>query len=162
MHLRGNGTDAHIEHFESIRDSIGSVVGVEHTDRVSARVRVRLEQPLEKRCDGLGSAPPRPPGSGGARRASARARTERAARAATRNHLLEGKPNADAVRPRLSRAARGGVTAHGAGELPARNVANVGYLLYADHLLAVELAGTLLLVATVGAVAIAQRRGSAA
>jgi NADH-quinone oxidoreductase subunit J len=48
----------------------------------------------------------------------------------------------------------------GAGELPARNVANVGYLLYADHLLAVELAGTLLLVATIGAVAIAQRRGA--
>jgi NADH-quinone oxidoreductase subunit J len=50
----------------------------------------------------------------------------------------------------------------GAGELPARNVANIGFVLYADHLLAVELAGTLLLVATVGAVAIAQRRGSAA
>jgi len=47
----------------------------------------------------------------------------------------------------------------GSGELPARNVANIGYLLYADHLLAVELAGTLLLVATIGAVAIARRRG---
>ena len=47
----------------------------------------------------------------------------------------------------------------GTGELPARNVANVGMLFYADHLLAVELAGTLLLVATVGAVAIAHRRG---
>lgn len=46
----------------------------------------------------------------------------------------------------------------GSGELPARNVGNLGYLLYADHLLAVELAGTLLLVATVGAVAIAHRR----
>jgi NADH:ubiquinone oxidoreductase subunit 6 (subunit J) len=50
----------------------------------------------------------------------------------------------------------------GAGELPARTVGNLGYLLYADHLLAVELAGTLLLVAAVGAVAIAQRRGAAA
>jgi hypothetical protein len=50
----------------------------------------------------------------------------------------------------------------GAGELPARNVANIGFVLYANHLLAVELAGTLLLVATVGAVAIAQRRGPAA
>jgi NADH:ubiquinone oxidoreductase subunit 6 (subunit J) len=35
-------------------------------------------------------------------------------------------------------------------------------LLYADHLLAVELAGTLLLVATIGTVAIAHRRGTAA
>jgi NADH:ubiquinone oxidoreductase subunit 6 (subunit J) len=46
----------------------------------------------------------------------------------------------------------------GAADLPARNVANVGYLLYSEHLLAVELAGTLLLVATVGAVAVAGRR----
>ena len=38
----------------------------------------------------------------------------------------------------------------------------MGYALYADHLLAVELAGTLLLVATIGAVAIAGRRGGAA
>jgi NADH-quinone oxidoreductase subunit J len=46
----------------------------------------------------------------------------------------------------------------GAGQLPARNVGNLGYLLYTDHLLAVELAGTLLLVATIGAIAIAQRK----
>jgi hypothetical protein len=49
----------------------------------------------------------------------------------------------------------------GAGDLPARNVGNLGLLLYADHLLAVELAGTLLLIATIGAVAIAHRRGGA-
>ncbi len=48
---------------------------------------------------------------------------------------------------------------HGVGDLPARNVGNIGLLLYADHLLAVELAGTLLLVATIGAVAIAHRKG---
>jgi NADH:ubiquinone oxidoreductase subunit 6 (subunit J) len=46
----------------------------------------------------------------------------------------------------------------GNGLLPARNVASIGHLLYSEHLLAVEMAGTLLLVATIGAVAIAQRR----
>jgi NADH-quinone oxidoreductase subunit J len=46
----------------------------------------------------------------------------------------------------------------GTGRLPARNVANLGYLLYSEHLLAVEMAGTLLLVATIGAVAIARRK----
>jgi NADH-quinone oxidoreductase subunit J len=46
----------------------------------------------------------------------------------------------------------------GYGQLPARNVANVGFVLYSEHILAVELAGTLLLVATIGAVAIAGRR----
>jgi NADH-quinone oxidoreductase subunit J len=48
------------------------------------------------------------------------------------------------------------------GELPARNVANLGYALYTDYLLAVELAGTILLVATIGAVAIAGRKGAPA
>ncbi len=46
----------------------------------------------------------------------------------------------------------------GHGQLPARNVGNLGLLLYSEHLLAVEMAGTLLLVATIGAVAIAGRR----
>ena len=46
----------------------------------------------------------------------------------------------------------------GNGQLPARNVSNLGMLLYSEHLLAVEMAGTLLLVATIGAVAIAGRR----
>jgi len=44
------------------------------------------------------------------------------------------------------------------GELPARNTANLGYLLYSEHLLDIELAGTLLLVATIGAIAIAHRK----
>ena len=46
----------------------------------------------------------------------------------------------------------------GHGQLPARNVGNIGLLLYSEHLLAVEMAGTLLLVATIGAVAIAGRK----
>ncbi|CAN5630392.1 hypothetical protein BH11PLA2_BH11PLA2_13140 [soil metagenome] len=44
------------------------------------------------------------------------------------------------------------------GELPARNVANMGYVLYSDYLLGVEMAGAVLLVATIGAVLIANRR----
>jgi NADH-quinone oxidoreductase subunit J len=46
----------------------------------------------------------------------------------------------------------------GAGELPARNAANLGYMLYSEHLLSIELAGTLLLVATIGAIAIAHKK----
>ena len=57
---------------------------------------------------------------------------------------------------------RPGRSTGGSAEGPARNVANIGYALYADHLLAVEMAGALLLVATIGAVAIAGRRGAAA
>lgn len=47
------------------------------------------------------------------------------------------------------------------GELPARNVANLGYLLYSEYLLAVLFTGVLLLVATLGAVNIAPRREAA-
>ena len=43
-------------------------------------------------------------------------------------------------------------------ELPAENSAYLGRSLFTDYLLPVELAGTLLLVATIGAIAIGQRR----
>jgi NADH:ubiquinone oxidoreductase subunit 6 (subunit J) len=49
--------------------------------------------------------------------------------------------------------------ARGSAPLPAENVASLGRSLFTDYLLAVELGGTLLLVATVGAIAIASRQG---
>ena len=42
--------------------------------------------------------------------------------------------------------------------LPAQNVAGIGKLLFVDYLIPVEMAGVLLLVATIGAIAIAGRR----
>lgn len=50
----------------------------------------------------------------------------------------------------------------GRGDLPARNVANLGYVLYSDHLLAIQMVGALLLIATIGAVIIAGRKGATA
>ena len=47
----------------------------------------------------------------------------------------------------------------GLRQLPAANVSAIGRVLYTDHLLAIELAGTLLLVATIGTIAIAGGRG---
>ena len=44
------------------------------------------------------------------------------------------------------------------GKLPASNVAAIGRTLFTDYLIAVELAATLLLVATIGAIAIAGRK----
>lgn len=46
----------------------------------------------------------------------------------------------------------------GNAPLPAENTAHLGRALFTDYLLAVELGGTLLLVATIGAIAIASRR----
>src|SRR5262249_20661873 len=45
--------------------------------------------------------------------------------------------------------------------LPAENAAYLGRSLFTDYLLPVELAGTLLLVATIGAIAVAHRRPAA-
>jgi NADH:ubiquinone oxidoreductase subunit 6 (subunit J) len=42
--------------------------------------------------------------------------------------------------------------------LPAANVEGLGRLMYTNHLLPVEIGGTLLLVATIGAIAITHRR----
>jgi NADH:ubiquinone oxidoreductase subunit 6 (subunit J) len=59
------------------------------------------------------------------------------------------------------RAGYGTVVPPGAatGRLPAENVAGLGQSLFTDYLVPVELAGVLLLVATIGAIAIAGRRG---
>ncbi len=87
-------------------------------------------------------------------------RTNKAAAVAALD-TVRGDTVPDAVKAKLTTVADGATLLAGRGELPARNVAAVGYLLYSEHLLAVELAGTLLLVATVGAVAVAGRRAPA-
>jgi NADH:ubiquinone oxidoreductase subunit 6 (subunit J) len=52
-------------------------------------------------------------------------------------------------------------TAEGLPQLPAQNAGYLGKSLFTDYLLPVELGGTLLLVAAIGAVAIAHRRAAA-
>jgi NADH-quinone oxidoreductase subunit J len=150
-----------IAYFEPIRDAIAKVVG---SDGATARGGVHESLPtrLEK--------VPGPPGKGAVlyrEDEQARAVLRRAAtirelngRAFDRldNALLEKTPDVAAVKADYARLRDEVVLLAGAGQLPARNVANLGYLLYTDHLLAVELAGTLLLVATIGAIAIAQRK----
>jgi NADH:ubiquinone oxidoreductase subunit 6 (subunit J) len=56
------------------------------------------------------------------------------------------------------RAAKAEAPGNGDSLLPADNVEYLGRTLFSDYLLAVELGGTLLLVATIGAIAIAGRR----
>jgi NADH-quinone oxidoreductase subunit J len=61
--------------------------------------------------------------------------------------------DAQSDRPSLQRTA-----ARESAKLPAQNVAYLGQTLFATYLIPVELAGTLLLIATVGAIAITGRR----
>ena len=78
--------------------------------------------------------------------------------------LIEAKSPADEAAAKAAlRALRDDVIVlAGVGGLPARNVGGLGTAVYTEHLLAVEMAGTLLLVATIGAVAIAHRRRAGA
>jgi NADH-quinone oxidoreductase subunit J len=82
--------------------------------------------------------------------------------AALDNNLLGNAPDLDKAKRDLAGLRDDVVLMTGNGHLPARNVGTIGLLLYSEHLLSVELAGTLLLVATIGAVAIAGRKGVAA
>ncbi|OWK41658.1 NADH-quinone oxidoreductase subunit J [Fimbriiglobus ruber] len=74
------------------------------------------------------------------------------------NLLLGPNPDLNAAHDQLLVLRNDVLRLAGRGDLPARNVAAIGYALYSEHLLAVEMAGTLLLVATIGAVAIAHRK----
>jgi hypothetical protein len=89
-----------------------------------------------------------------------RALTHHAVKAVEEN-LQGDRPDVFAAKAGVRKLREEVVVLHGMGLLPARNAANLGYSLYSEHLLAVELAGTLLLVATVGAIAISHRKGVA-
>jgi NADH:ubiquinone oxidoreductase subunit 6 (subunit J) len=74
------------------------------------------------------------------------------------NNLLARNPNLEQAKADLRSLRDDVVLFLGNGLLPARDVAAIGYSLYSEYLIAVEMAGTLLLVATIGAVAIAGRK----
>jgi NADH:ubiquinone oxidoreductase subunit 6 (subunit J) len=75
------------------------------------------------------------------------------------DNTVVGRGDLAAVRAELAGLRDDVLLLRGRSDLPARNVAALGYSLYTEHLIAVEMAGTLLLVATIGAVAIAGRKG---
>jgi len=156
-----------LDHFGSIKDGIAGVVGsnfVVVTEPPTRQDTLRTRLARNSRRVGEKPTPLRPDEQAKVvldRAIAVRDLNDRL-HAAVENHFLEGKPDVTVVRTVASQLRDEAVLLAGSGDLPARNVANIGYLLYADHLLAVELAGTLLLVATIGAVAIARRRGTAA
>ena len=86
-------------------------------------------------------------------------RLKKSAGDALENALLDPSADLPALQAKLTELREKTLLLAGRGELPARNVSAVGHALYSEYLIAVELAGTLLLVATIGAVAIAGRKG---
>ncbi|AMV25837.1 NADH:ubiquinone oxidoreductase subunit J [Gemmata sp. SH-PL17] len=78
-----------------------------------------------------------------------------------RRLMSDEKPDPAGARAAVRELRDEVVLLRGAGELPANNVRGLGFVLYSEHLLAIELAGTLLLVAVIGAVAVTHRKGVA-
>ena len=149
------------DHFDAVRDQIGAVVGSDARSRdgsLPARLEKVPTQPGGKVAPLRGDQQ----SARVLKRAAEVRRLNETAHDAVSSHLLDGKPDRPTVKAELHKLRDEVLLLAGSGDLPARNVSNLGYLLYTDHLLAVELAGTLLLVATIGAIAIAQRKGAAA
>jgi NADH-quinone oxidoreductase subunit J len=145
------GKDELLKAAQTAHDHVAEAVGGKDASRVNKPAAERLKP---------AAANPRVGG------VVAQAQTLRAKNDATlaglENNLLGPAPDPDRAKRDLA-ALRDELTLFaGNGHLPARNVGTIGLLLYTEHLLAVELAGTLLLVATVGAVAIAGKKGAVA
>jgi NADH:ubiquinone oxidoreductase subunit 6 (subunit J) len=149
--------------FEAVRDAVSGVVGVSRDEDAirDGSLPARLEKTAAR-----GAAPAvlyreDEQARGVLRRAAAVRELNWATYKAVNDNLSGAKPDGAAAKAELRRLRDEVLLLAGSADLPARNVGNLGYLLYTDHLLAVELAGTLLLVAVIGAVAIAHRRRGA-
>jgi len=145
------------EYFEEIKFAVAKVVGESRATSTDGSLRARLEK--EPARDGKPAVLYRDDPQ--ARDALDRARRVRDANFDSALDDLSG-PNPEPARAKLKaqvRKLRDEVALlYGMGELPADNVRNLGLVLYSEHLLAIELAGTLLLVAVIGAIAVAHRK----
>ena len=159
-----------VEYFEAVKNDLAAVVGQANTTVRDGSLRARLEKSPARAAK---AGEPGEPAVLYRDDTQARDALKQAAKvrdtnfvtgdleAALRTDKPEAKPDTAPVKAQ-ARALRDEVALlHGTGDLPAGNVRNLGLVLYSEHLLAIELAGTLLLVATIGAVAIAQRKGVA-
>jgi len=149
---------------EGIKTTVSKVVGVAREDVLTPISPGSLRERLEKSPGKAGGEPVLFREDTQARAILKRAAAIRELNWQTFKKIEQnmlGKPDAEAAKAEIRQLRDEVLLLSGEGELPARNVGNLGALLYTQYLLAVELAGTLLLVATIGAVAIAQRRGVA-
>ena len=158
------GNAARLEYFDGIKKTLIKVVGVSRRNQIGPRdddgsLSVRLEKYTGK--VGAGASLYREDLQ--TRSVFKRAETIRNLNEMVSQQLedfLVGKNgHLPTIKTNLQQLRDEVVLLSGSAELPARNVSNLGFMLYSEYLLSIELAGTLLLVATIGAVAIAQRKG---
>jgi NADH:ubiquinone oxidoreductase subunit 6 (subunit J) len=150
--------------FTPVKDNLAKVVGAGREGTGESRdgsLRARLEKALVRagqeavlyRAD---------PQTRDALQHAARVRDASRSVSQTAEDVLSTKtPDVSVIKAEIRKLRDEVVILHGTGDLPASNVRNLGLVLYSEHLLAIELAGTLLLVAVIGAIAIAHRKGVA-
>jgi NADH:ubiquinone oxidoreductase subunit 6 (subunit J) len=151
-----------IEYFEAVKDLVAQVVGAAREDEMGAAVEGSLMQRLVPRVYPTSdSAVALYRADGQTRRVLAVVEESRTLNwqsyKQVENQLLAEQPDRDMIERVVERWQRQLLLLLGQGEMPARTVSNLGYLLYSEYLLAIEIAGVLLLIATVGAVIVAQR-----
>lgn len=149
-----------VTYFEEIKYAVADVVG-HARGGTRGTLQTRLEKaPAREGTDGKVETPavlfrddPQ------AREALARAKRVREANFDSSLDDLSGpKPDPAKLKAQARKLRDEVALLYGMGELPADNVRNLGFVLYSEHLLAIELAGTLLLVAVIGAIAVAHRK----
>ena len=150
--------------FAPARSELESVVGVGRDGAGmfgSGSLRDRLEKPGTRPGEDATLSRADPQTRAVLDRAAKVRAASRDANQRAEDTLLGDKPDVAAIKADVRKLRDEVALLYGTGDLPAGNVRNLGLVLYSEHLLAIELAGTLLLVAVIGAIAIAHRKGVA-
>ena len=150
-----------IEHFEAVKDLVVQVVGAAREDEMGAAIEGTLSERLLLPVHATGVSMPLYRSDPQVRGIIAQARRVRATNwevfKQIEGQLLSERPERVTLEREIQALRRELVLLLGYGEMPARTVSNLAYVMYSEYLLAVEAIGVLLLIATVGAVAVAQR-----
>lgn len=150
-----------IEYFEAVKDLVVQVVGAAREDEMGAAIEGTLSERLLLPVHATGVSMPLYRSDPQVRGIIAQARRVRATNwevfKQIEGQLLSERPERVTLEREIQALRRELVLLLGYGEMPARTVSNLAYVMYSEYLLAVEAIGVLLLIATVGAVAVAQR-----
>ncbi len=150
-----------IEYFEAVKDLVVQVVGAAREDEMGAARDGSLSERLVLPVHAPGVSMPLYRSDPQVRGVIAQARRVRAANweafKQIEGQLLSERPERMILEREIQALRQELVLLLGYGEMPVRTVSNLAYVMYSEYLLAVEAIGVLLLIATVGAVAVAQR-----
>ena len=158
--LRQN-REKRIEYFEAVKDLVVQVVGAAREDEMGAALEGTLSERLIFPVHPSGERTPLYRSDSQMRGVMAQAQRIRVVNwrvfKQIEGQLLSERPDRDTLVREVHSLRRELVLLLGYGEMPARTVSNLAYVMYSEYLLAVEIVGVLLLLATVGAVSVAQR-----